>query len=85
MTQEIKYILESLLFVASEPLSMERMKKVLDNSETRLIREALNTLSEEYEARGGAFFLKEVAGGYQIRTRPEYSPWIKRLIQPAPA
>jgi len=85
MTQEIKNILESLLFVASEPLSIERMKKVLDNSETRLIREALNTLAGEYEARGSAFFLKEVAGGYQIRTRPEYSPWIKRLIQPAPA
>jgi len=85
MTQEIKNILESLLFVASEPLSIERMKKVLDNSETQLIREALNTLAGEYEARGSAFFLKEVAGGYQIRTRPEYSPWIKRLIQPAPA
>ena len=30
------------------------------------------------------FYLHEVAGGYQVRTRPEYTPWIKRLIQPRP-
>ncbi len=84
MSQEIKYILESLLFVASDPLSIEQMKRVVNVSESRVIREALKALGEEYEARGGAFFLKAVAGGYQIRTRPEYGPWIKRLLQPAP-
>ena len=31
-----------------------------------------------------AFFLNQVAGGYQIRTRPEYMEWIKRLLQPKP-
>lgn len=85
MTPELKYIVESLLFVASDPLPVDRMKKVLEVSETRILREALDALAEEYEARGGAFELKEVAGGYQIRTRPEYGPWIKRLIQPTPA
>lgn len=85
MTQELKYILESLLFVASDPLSVERIKKVVEITETRVVREALRDLAAEYDARGGAFFLKEVAGGFQIRTRPEYGPWIKRLIQPAPA
>ncbi|MBW1776037.1 MAG: SMC-Scp complex subunit ScpB [Deltaproteobacteria bacterium] len=85
MTQELKYILESLLFVASDPLSVERMKKVVEITETRVVREALQDLAAEYDARGGAFFLKEVAGGFQIRTRPEYGAWIKRLIQPAPA
>ncbi len=85
MTQELKYILESLLFVASDPLSVERMKKVVEIAETRVVREALRDLAAEYDARGGAFFLKEVAGGFQIRTRPEYGTWIKRLIQPAPA
>jgi len=85
MTQELKYILESLLFVASDPLSVERMKKVVEITETRVVREALRDLAAEYDARGGAFFLKEVAGGFQIRTRPEYGTWIKRLIQPAPA
>ena len=38
----------------------------------------------EYEDRRGGFYLDEVAGGYQIRTRPEYTEWIKKLIQPKP-
>jgi segregation and condensation protein B len=41
-------------------------------------------LSSEYEHRKGGFFLREVAGGFQIRTRPEYREWIKRLVQPKP-
>ncbi len=85
MTPEIRHILESLLFVAADPLPVERMKKILDVEDARIVREALEALAEEYENRGGAFILKEVAGGYQIRTRPEFGPWIKRLLQPAPA
>lgn len=33
---------------------------------------------------GGGFYLQEVAGGFQMRTRPEHSEWIKRYLQPNP-
>jgi segregation and condensation protein B len=82
--KDIKYIIESLLFVADEPLPVDRIKKILIQVETREIREAMAELTAEYEARGGGFYLDEVAGGYQIRTRPRYTDWIKRLIQPKP-
>jgi len=82
--EDIKYIIESLLFVADEPLPVDRIKKVLLQAETAEIREAMAELTAEYEARGGGFYLDEVAGGYQIRTRPEYTDWIKKLIQPRP-
>jgi len=81
---DIKYIIESLLFVADEPLPVDRIKKILSQVETREIREAMAELTAEYEARGGGFYLDEVAGGYQIRTRPQYTDWIKKLIQPKP-
>ncbi|MBW2568964.1 MAG: SMC-Scp complex subunit ScpB [Deltaproteobacteria bacterium] len=84
MIEDIKNIIESLLFVSDAPLTIERIKKLLPFAETKEIREALLALSEEYEARKGGFFLREVAGGYQIRTRPEYTKWIKRLIRPNP-
>lgn len=87
MMEDIKNIIESLLFVAEEPLTIDRIKNVLDLADTagtKEIRNALKGLSDEYEARKGGFFLREVAGGYQIRTRPEYTEWIKRLIQPNP-
>jgi len=80
--EDIKNIIESLLFVAEEPLTLDRIYNILKLSERKQIRKALNELSEEYEIRKGGFILHEVAGGYQIRTRPKYKEWIKRLIQP---
>jgi segregation and condensation protein B len=82
--EDIKYIIESLLFVADEPLTVDRIKKILIQVETGEIRDAMAELTAEYEARGGGFYLDEVAGGYQIRTRPQYTDWIKKLIQPKP-
>lgn len=84
MIEDTKNIIESLLFVSDVPLTIEHIKKLLPFAETKEIQEALLALSEEYEARKGGFFLREVAGGYQIRTRPEYTKWIKRLIRPNP-
>ena len=82
--ERIKNIIESLLLVADEPLTIDRIKNILDQAEKKEIENALEELSSEYENRKGGFFLREVAGGYQIRTRPEYREWIKRLIQPKP-
>ena len=81
---EIKNIIESLLFVAEEPLTIERLKKIISEAETKEIRQALEELTADYETRQGGFLLKQVAGGYQIRSRPEYTEWIKRLLQPKP-
>ncbi len=85
MRDELKHIIESLLFVSEEPLSVDRIRNVLDIQDTGPITEALDRLAAEYETRKGGFFLREVAGGFQIRTRPEYKDWIKRLLQTSPA
>ena len=82
--ERIKNIIESLLLVADEPLSVDRIRSILDQPEKKEIKKALEELMLEYENRKGGFFLREVAGGYQFRTRPEYREWIKRLIQPKP-
>ncbi|MEE8398854.1 MAG: SMC-Scp complex subunit ScpB, partial [Desulfobacterales bacterium] len=76
--------IESLLFVTETPLMVDDIKKALLDAETTEIRDALDSLSKEYDARKGGFYLNEVAGGYQLRTRAEYTEWIKRLLQPKP-
>ena len=81
---DLKNIVESLLFVADEPLTIERLKQIIGGSETKALREALDELMLDYETRQGGFYLNPVAGGYQIRTRPEYMEYIKRLLQPKP-
>ena len=82
--ENLKHIIESLLFVAEEPLSVEKIKRITVHAETKEIKEALAALSTEYEDRRGGFYLDEVAGGFQIRTRPEYNEWIRKMIQPKP-
>lgn len=84
MQEELKHIVESLLFVADEPLTMDKLRTLIDTADGKQIRAALQALAEEYEQRGGGFQLREVAGGWQMRSRPEYHEWIKRLLQPAP-
>ena len=42
----IKYIIESLLFVADEPLTMDRIRKIITQAETQEIREALTALAK---------------------------------------
>jgi segregation and condensation protein B len=81
---DLKNIVESLLFAADEPLTIDRLKKIITDAEAQAIREALDELGADYEARQGGFFLKQVAGGYQIRTRPAYKEYIRRLLQPRP-
>ncbi len=82
--ENIKSIIESLLFISEDPLSVERIQKVLETVERGQIRAALASLAEDYEARQSGMLLREVAGGYQLRTRPANAEWIKRLIQPHP-
>jgi segregation and condensation protein B len=82
--EDLKNIVESILFVTEEPLTVERIKRVVPEADTAEIRDALQDLTQEYDARQGGFSLREVAGGFQFRTRPDYTEWVKRLLSPKP-
>jgi segregation and condensation protein B len=82
MMEDLKNIIESLLFVSETPLSMDRLKTILNGADGKEIRDTLQQLTVEYEHRNGAFYLCEVAGGFQIRTKSAYSEWIKLLLHP---
>ncbi len=83
MNDDLKYIIESLLFVSETPLTMDHLKGIIEGEETAVIRAALDELMAAYEQRDGGFVLKQVAGGYQFRTQGRYNEWIKRLIKPS--
>jgi segregation and condensation protein B len=82
--EDLKNIIDSLLFVAEEPLSIERLKKILPQVDGQTISEAAAALKADYDARPGGFYLAEVAGGYQFRSRPEYTSYIRRMVDPKP-
>jgi segregation and condensation protein B len=85
MTKPLKFIIEALLFVTEEPLSIRQIKQFLETEESAAIGAAMDELIEEYAQRGGGFELRQVAGGFQFRTRSEYSEWVKKLLKPSPA
>lgn len=58
--EEIKNIIESLLFVSGEPLTIDHINNILIQAEKKEIRNALSDLIKEYETRKGGFYLREV-------------------------
>jgi segregation and condensation protein B len=75
----LKGILEAILFVSGEPLSEARMLGVVEGVAREELMSALRALQADYVAEGRGLQLVEVAGGFQITTRPDCAPWIKRL------
>ena len=84
MRNDLKNIIESMLFVAEKPLTVAAIQHTLDFAAAKEIRKVLKTLADEYNTRGGGFHLREIAGGWQMRSRPEYRQWIARMIQTNP-
>lgn len=76
---EIKAIVEALIFASPEPLSKKALAKLLDSEPKEDVEAALAALKVDYERPGG-LQLVEVAGGYQIVTRPDLHEWVRRLF-----
>lgn len=76
---ELKAILEALIFAAEAPLSVERIKEVLEDVPKKDLQRLIAELAGEYSNACRGFTLVEVAEGWQFRTRPEYAAWIKKL------
>ncbi len=76
---ELQAILEALLFVSSEPLSLARFVAVMGNVTKVEVEEALRNIGQALEKEGRGVRLTVVAGGYRLVTKQDYAPWIRRL------
>ncbi len=79
----LKRVLEALLFVAPEPLSIARLEELTEGirGEGEPVKDALAGLDREYEAEGRSFTIRKLAEGYQMRTREIYASWIRKLYR----
>jgi segregation and condensation protein B len=82
---DLKAIIESLLFVADKPLGVEKLAEIIEEADSKAIRAGLEALLDEFNNPGRGFRLHEVAGGYQFRTHPECQAYIRRMLKPAPS
>ena len=78
--EELKAIVEALVFASPEPLTPKALLKLLDTEPKEDVLEALDALKADYDLRPGGLQLVEVAGGFQIVTRHDLHEWVRRLF-----
>ena len=81
---ELKAIVEALIFASPDPITPRLLFKLLAEEPKEDVSAAVEALKADYENRPGLQFV-DVAGGYQIVTRPELHEWVRRLFHEASA
>ncbi len=78
-TEDLKKIIETLLFITDRPVKPSRLAEVAENTDARRVREIIHELQDEYAAQNRAVQIVEIAGGFQMATKAEYGRWVRRL------
>lgn len=79
VSAELKAIVEALIFASPDPLTLKTLLKMVDSEPREEVEAALEALKQDYDGVRG-LQLVEVAGGFQIVTRPELHEWVRRLF-----
>ncbi|MEK6286574.1 MAG: SMC-Scp complex subunit ScpB [Acidobacteriota bacterium] len=82
---ELKPIIESLIYVSEEPISVKQLAAILEGESVADIQTATDQLAEEFNARGGGLEVRQLAGGYRITTRLEVSEYVRRYLKSQPS
>lgn len=77
-------VIEALIYVSEEPLSLKTLADVL-KEDKEAISEAVTALAQEFNARQSGLQLREVAGGWQFATRPEYHEHVRTFLKTRPS
>jgi len=82
--QERSAIIEALIYVSDESLSAKTIAEVLKDDESA-IGAAIESLATEFNGRASGLQLREVAGGWQFATRPEYHDHVRAFLKSRPS
>ncbi len=74
-------IVEALLFASDTPLSAGKLAEMVGDISIRDMRLLIADLNGRYVEAGMSFRIEKIAGGYQMLTRPEFQPWLARLVK----
>lgn len=83
--EELKPAIESLLFVADEPLPFKQLCKVMGDVPEADVLAALQELAADYESRNSGLEVREIAGGWRISTRPQNHEFIRKYLKSRPS
>ncbi|HEY4175670.1 MAG TPA: SMC-Scp complex subunit ScpB [Kofleriaceae bacterium] len=78
----VKQLIEALVFAADKPVTVQRLRQLTRIADVTMIEAMLVEIQSDYEQRG--LILTSVSGGWQFRTRPQFSGWVQQLIAGRP-
>lgn len=81
---QLKYIIECLIFASDTPLTVEKIKAVLEDKSTKEIKVLIEELIQDYQNLDRGIFVREVANGFQFCTKPEYAHLVQKLRKTKP-
>ena len=79
--EKVRCVIEAILVSADSPVSPGRLVALLDNLSGRDVRKAIDDINHAYDEAGLAFSVVEVAGGFQLASRPQFGPWVRKFHQ----
>ena len=81
---ELMAIIEALIFVSEEPINVKTIADVL-KEDKGWVQTAVESLAHEFNSRESGLILREIAGGWQIATRPEYHEHVRAYLKSRPS
>jgi segregation and condensation protein B len=81
MSTRLKDVIESLIFISLEPLTLEKIKGICTEFSEKEIQEAIQELTENYSSNQRGIQIIQAAGGYLFSTKSEHDQWVRRLLR----
>jgi segregation and condensation protein B len=85
VTKPLKLIIEAFLFASDKPITANEIHSWVPGATFPDVKHALEELLTDYDTMGRSFSLKQVALGYQFRTKAEYAPYVLQMLKTSPA
>jgi len=82
--EELKTVIEAIVYVAEEPVRAEQLKEVFPEESFDKIELALQKAMDDFNARNAGMWIREVAGGFRMTTRPEHHEHIRAYLKTKP-
>ncbi len=77
----LKSAVEAIIFASEKPVTLEQIKKVLDNPDHGELRKIIDGLKSEYQAQNRGFRITEIAGGFQMNACTAFAPFLRKLFK----
>jgi len=79
--ETLKAVIEAIIYVAPEPVSLDTIVKSLDGEERERVKASLNELVADYERPAHGIEIRQVAGGYKFSSKPEHHEVVRKYVK----